>query len=257
MDLLEGLFFVSSLAPLAAAWRANRGTTLTHALAWTTAAWLAWGALQPLVQASGAAPVSLSYLALCLASCAGVAVLGARSPIVGAWNFVLLGLLAVLLLPWAENMLLGTPLLDRLRLVFIVATLAVGVLNYLPTRLAMPALVLAAGCGAELLLLTDGEPGQETRAWLAHVSRLAVPSACWLGWRLVRRRGAATEFDRRWLAFRDRFGLLWGQRLREQFNRAAANAAWPARLHWTGLRGGPATPEMLDTLGAMLKRFGL
>jgi hypothetical protein len=40
----------------------------------------------------------LRYLALCLTGCVGVAVLGARRPGVGAWDFVLLGLLAVLLL---------------------------------------------------------------------------------------------------------------------------------------------------------------
>jgi hypothetical protein len=71
------------------------------------------------------------------------------------------------------------------------------------------------------------------------------------------------EIDRLWLDFRNRFGLVWGQRLREQFNRAALNAGWSVYLAWPGLRrlvlSGPDTsrPEdILRTLLALLKRFG-
>ena len=65
------------------------------------------------------------------------------------------------------------------------------------------------------------------------------------------------ELDRIWLRFRDRYGLLWGQRVREQFNNAAGNAGWPAVLRWRGLRlaKGEVTPEMTRTLKALLKRF--
>ena len=74
----------------------------------------------------------------------------------------------------------------------------------------------------------------------------------------------ASEFDRLWLGFRDRFGLVWGQRLREQFNRSAVHAGWPVTLRWTGLRLRPGTSlprpevqeEILATLRALLKRFG-
>ena len=67
-----------------------------------------------------------------------------------------------------------------------------------------------------------------------------------------------------WLDFRDRFGFVWGQRLRDQFNRAAANAGWPVYLRWRGLRlraGTELPPDdlqtrIVDTLRAMLKRFG-
>ena len=67
------------------AWLANRRTTLRHALCWTVAAWAAWAAT---VAADAAAvpanPDSLRYVALSLTGCAGVAVLGARRPGVGA-----------------------------------------------------------------------------------------------------------------------------------------------------------------------------
>src|SRR5262245_26736618 len=115
MHALETLIYVSGLWPLLRAGRANRATSLQHVLAWTSAAWLAWG-LVPWLE--GEQQQAMRYFALCMSSCVGVAVLGARRPIVGAWNFVLLGLLAVLLLPWLENLVLTTALFDPVRLAF-------------------------------------------------------------------------------------------------------------------------------------------
>ena len=34
------------------------------------------------------------------------------------------------------------------------------------------------------------------------------------------------------VSFRDSWGLMWSQRFREQFNRAAENAGWPITLRW-------------------------
>jgi hypothetical protein len=69
-----------------------------------------------------------------------------------------------------------------------------------------------------------------------------------------------SEFNREWRGFRDRFGLVWSQRLREQFNRAAAHAGWPVHLGWTGLRiTGSVAPDParpLATMRAALARFG-
>jgi hypothetical protein len=89
-----------------------------------------------------------------------------------------------------------------------------------------------------------------------------APWAGWFGWR--RGYAPASEFDRIWLDFRNRFGLVWGQRVREQFNRAAAHAGWPITLYWQGLlrTPGAAMPdpetqdEIVATLRALLKRFG-
>lgn len=255
MHALAGLIYVSSLWPLVRAWRANRATSLQHALAWTSAAWLAWGLL-PWVDHDHRQ--TMRYFALCLSSCVGVAVLGARRPLVQAWNFVLLGLLAVLLLPWLESLVLATQLFNPLRLAFVIGTLLVGVLNYLPTRLALTALLLAAACAAELAILVglEGEGLTTVGSWL-------IPLACWTGLLARPGAGAVTEFDRLWRAFRDRFGVFWAQRLREQFNRTAENAGWPVRLHWGGLRlisrvgvlSSSDPDEMLQSWKAMLKRF--
>jgi hypothetical protein len=264
MHLVHGLIFLSAAYPLSLAWAANRRTTLLHAVAWAFAAWVAWlGAAAFAGAAVGTAQRETArYLALALTGCAGVAVLGARRPGVGAWNFVLLGLLAVMLLPLAEGLLLGGRPLDTLRLVFLGATLAVGVLNYLPTRLALGALLLALGGGWEVAALAGGvasPPGGDVEpGWLC------VGLAPWGTLLGVRRRAARSDFDLLWLEFRDRFGLVWGQRVREQFNNAAAHAGWPVTLYWQGLVLAPgaarpepaARAEMTATLRALLNRFG-
>src|SRR5262249_20953916 len=112
------LFFLTGAFPLVRAWRANRRASPGHALGRAVAAWAAGGGLMRLAAASGPVPglTPARYLALCLTACAGVAVFGARRPGVAAWNFVLLGLLAVLLLPLAEGLVLGAQTLDGLRL---------------------------------------------------------------------------------------------------------------------------------------------
>ncbi len=177
---------------------------------------------------------------------------------------MLLALLGVLLLPLGENAVLGTPLLDPLRLLFAIGTVGVGVLNYLPTRRSLPALLIGAACVAELLVLTVSFE-EATLLVLTRLVNWLLPLAWWLGFLMERRpRAAIAEFDREWLKFRDRFGLMWSQRIREQFNRAAAHADWPVHLRWRGLRKTQcearitnAEQEMImETLRGMLKRFG-
>jgi hypothetical protein len=191
-----------------------------------------------------------------LTGCAGVAVLGARRPGVVAWNFVVLGLLAVLLLPLAEGALLGTPLqLGTVRTLFVGVLLAVTVVNYLPTRLGAGAALLGVGCAVEFIHLgSDTIPAGRT--WVMGCIGLA-PWAAWAG--LWLRGGGRTPLDRLWREFRDRFGLVWGQRLREQFNRAAANAGLGVELGWWGVRTGSnaANSPAYETLAALMKRFGL
>jgi hypothetical protein len=201
-----------------------------------------------------------------LTGCAGVAVLGARRPGVNAWNAVVVALLAVDLLPLAEALLRsGAVQIDLVRLSCLAGTLAVGVLNYLPTRFAPAAVALLFGSTLELAaLLVSSHTAREY-----HLAFEAgwVPLVCtpWLAYAAVGgRAGTTSEFDRLWLDFRNRFGFVWAQRLREQFNRSAANTGWPVVLRWQGLRVLPGNPSpapalqtaMVATLRALLKRFG-
>jgi hypothetical protein len=261
--MIAWLMLLSAAYPLWAAWRANRRTTLVHAVQWGMVAWAAWGAALAAAVWGGPAELMVRYLALSLTGCAGVAVLGARRPGVAAWNFVVVGLLAVLLMPLAE----GLAHLSPPRLLFLGATLAVGLLNYLPTRFAPAVLLLGVGCATEFLTLIVEGAETGVLAGAARAGRFLLAVSPWVALaRAYAGRRPRSEFDRTWLGFRDRFGLLWGQRLREQFNRAAAHAGWPVQLGWRGLRRArdaekaalsvEEQKEMVATLRALLKRFG-
>jgi hypothetical protein len=214
----------------------------------------------------GALLPELHYVALCVTGCAGIAVLGARRPGVGPWNFVVAALLSILLLPFLESWVTGKALhLDAVRAIFLGATLAVGVVNYLPTRLALPAVVLAVEYVCEIGFLfapvhgfsVTGEQPPLLDAWPGLVPWIALVCIGSAG-------PPASEFDRLWLDFRNRFGFWWSQRLREQFNRSAYHSGWPVILRWQGLRLRPGTAlpepavqeELLATLHALMKRFG-
>jgi hypothetical protein len=155
----------------------------------------------------------------------------------------------------------GQPRPETLNTIFMAGVVAVGVLNYLPTRFAPAAVLLAVGCGLETTIWLN--PDQ----WDAEplpAGPVLVGLSPWLvylqaaGWK-----GPPNEFDRLWLRFRNRFGLVWSQRLREQFNRAAANAGWPVVLRWQGLRRQPGTElpdrevqeQIVSGLRALLTRF--
>jgi len=116
-----------------------------------------------------------------------------------------------------------------------------------------------------LLLLTGRPEDPGWRTTWANIDHLVLPLACWMAFFMGRRRwDGVAEFDRLWLQFRDRFGLFWSQRIRDQFNRAAANAGWPVLLRWRGLRKTvrqavlPADLQnvIVETLQEMQKRFG-
>jgi hypothetical protein len=258
MYLLSALLWLTGVFPLMQALRANRPTTLRQPLWWAAAAWLAWtcAAGSPVVWPGQDVRLA-HYLALCLTGCAGVAVLGARRPGVGAWNFVVGGLLAVLLLPVLNG--LGELRLEPVHRLFLLGTLAVSLLNYLPTRLWPAVVLLGAGCILDVAELDRAAPSERAGQLAALVLAGLAPWAAWAS--LSLRHAPRTEFDQVWLAYRDRYGFVWGQRMREQFNRAAYHAGWPVVLRWTRLHTGtsegvPDAAALTATLRAVLKRFG-
>jgi hypothetical protein len=243
MDQLGAGLLLTGLYPLYRAWRAVRQTTLRHAMLWALAAWLAW------IVAWAVGGVGWRYFALSLAGCAGVAVLGARRPGAAAWNFAVAGLLLVLALPYLRG--LGELRLEAANLGLLGVVLAVCVANYLPTRGGLAALLFGVSCGVELGVLGEAVKVEEGVMPLM----LAVVPWLWLA-RLRRARGDSSEADRLWRAFRDAFGFLWAQRIRDQFNRAAGNAGLAVQMGRDGLRGDPAGGERaLQLLRSVLRRF--
>jgi hypothetical protein len=260
------LLLVSDLFPLARAWRANRNRSLSHTIAWATLACLGWTVVSvSLVTGDPVRAQRWIYLALCLTGCAGVAVLGARRPTVAAWNLVVAAMLGVNLLPLLESLLKGTSLhVDGVRAVCVAATVAVGMLNYVPTLFAPASILLLLGCGISLRMVISVELVAYDSDKLA-VALVLLGFVPWTAWLCVRGvPPALSAFDHRWLDFRNRYGFVWAQRLRDQFNRSAANSSWPVILRWQGLRikTGTEMPqdevqsEILATLQALMKRFG-
>jgi hypothetical protein len=259
MTTVCAVLWLAGLYPLGLAGRANRNTSLLHAVGWTLAAWLAWGLLHGM---SAAAVEPARYVALALTGAAGVAALGARRPHVLAWDVVVGGLVAVMLLPLVEALVIGTDSGGPLRVFFLSATVAVGLLNYLPTRSAPAVLLLATAMAGELVsLFAPAVLADRGIGPFFDLLVLLAPWGLWACWRGQRR--DRSDFDRAWLDFRDRFGLFWAQRVREQFNHAAANAGWPVFLSWRGLHGtapgqrmSPAEQDaMLETFRKATQRF--
>lgn len=243
------IVWIAGLWPWLIAWRANRAWSLFHALHWSLLAWLSWGYAICVEDGPEA-----TLIALCMTGAAGVAVLGARRPHLLAWNFVVLGLLGVMLLPMVEAWLLGVSSLDGLRRVFLFATLAISVVNYVPTRLGLGALSFGVGCG---LLLYESVAGNPEFRGAAQMAVLLAPLLAWLPLELG---AASSPLDRTWRAFRDRYGLVWGQRVREQFNASAKHRCWPIVLTWRGFVeseavGDETRLEIAATLEGLLRRF--
>jgi hypothetical protein len=246
MRLISGLALLAGFYPMACAISAKRRTTLRHALAWASVAWAAWtiAALFP-------GNVVAGYIALVLSACAGIAVLGARRPGVGAWNFVVGGLLAVLLLPVASG--LGAPRLEAPHLIFPGAILLVVVINYVPTTEVVAALLAGAALAMEFARVA----GVAVPEAVLHAGRLFLALSPWIALWELRRMRPRRDVDRMWLAFRDSYGILWAHRVREQFNRSTASSGREERLGWNGLLPPSESGEQaVITLSALLKRFG-
>jgi hypothetical protein len=241
---VEQVAVASVILPWASAWRANAGWTIRHALAWAAAAWLGWltFAVWP--------GRETAWAAVTLTAGAGIAVLGTRRPVVYVWHFLVASLMVVLWLGQAEGLLDGSGLkIGPFRLIFVGTLLAVGLGNYLPTRFGASAVAL--GVAVTALIHSEAlwpKVAGPAPAWPA----LTAAGASWAAW-LIGLRPAGGE----WPAFRDRYGVVWAVRLREQFDAAAENRGWPVRLRWRGLTadGGPHDAAWHHALQALMKRF--
>jgi hypothetical protein len=263
------LFFLAGFYPFLYAFRANRRWTILQAIFWALFAWIYWTMIffyPPLESEPSQYQYLLHrYMALGLTGCASMAVLGARRPGAAAWNLVILGLFTVMMFLWLESRWAPDDLiLRRVRTVFVASTIGIGVLNYLPTRLAPAAVLLGLGCGLEIFIVAGPQSLSVDFGTADPLARLMLAFVPWIAYVRMRWRPAPqSEFDQVWLDFRDRFGLVWAQRLREQFNASAAHADWSVVLRWAGLRIIPGTrpPDaqeqqaMLDNLRALMKRF--
>jgi hypothetical protein len=149
---------------------------------------------------------------------------------------------------------------------FLWILIALTPINFVPTRFWLPALLLAAGqaiaLGVYLPLLRRELIAETSAAGLALASMALV-----VAWLVSRRTRMGTNaYDRLWLDFRDRFGLLWSLRVQERVNALAKQENWPLELAWRGFcdskTGEPLAaidaaiePTLRTSLKGLLRRF--
>jgi len=251
-----------------------RGTTLTAPTLWWIAAATAIAAVEAMLATQHADPTTLSaslwrYTAAVGTFCPLTAILGAKRPQDRGWQWVVASLWLVLLVPVAQA--IASPGGTQLELFgawrwLLWGFIAMGLLNYLPTRFALSALFVAAG---QVILLSAPTGIAQN---LSPTTRIAAATAlfltaCGLA-SLSRFRAPPSTLPQttRWLAFRDAWGAFWALRVLQRVNQTAELSDWPVRLQWNGFvsteaAAPPATlappieaalDQSLDTL---LRRF--
>ncbi|HEY1785865.1 MAG TPA: hypothetical protein VGG30_09965 [Pirellulales bacterium] len=258
---------------IALLWRARKvvaQTTLSAAWCWALASWVAVVGASLACQWAGGGPEegdwcrALQFAAAMSTVCPAMALAGAKRPQHVAWQWVVLSLWVVLALPAAQWLLFGAqPSLHTARRWFLLVLLVPGVINYLPTRHWLAALLFAAG---QAMLLAPYLPGgnlaDDDSPLPAVVLIVAAMAVAQLPGRA---RPTEDPLDCLWRRFCNWYGLVWGLRVAERFNAAAAANNWPVRLTWQGFRSpaGNAPPALsdaerkaiADNLASWLRRF--
>ena len=250
--------------------RALAETTLVSAASWSAAATAAIAGVE-LARAAFTLPdawlTPLRFCAAALSFCPLVAVLGAKRPQHLAWNLVVVSLwgvvslsaLTALVMQRGDRFILGDA---RAWLLWVL--ILMGLINYLPTRNWLAALLLALG---QVILFAPHLPLLRG-TWLADLP--AAPSLALfvlaialtvtrLDSNASNKRTGKDSFDRLWLDFRDLFGLLWALRLQERVNAASTAAKWEVELQWSGFEGN-VIPEqhrepLRQAMTGLLRRF--
>jgi hypothetical protein len=251
-----------------------RGATLTAPTLWWIAAAAAIAAVEAMLayQQVDAATLQASlwrYAAAVGTFCPLTAVLGAKRPQDRGWQWVVASLWLVLLVPVAQA--IASPGGTQLELFgawrcLLGGFIAMGLLNYLPTRFALSALLVAVG----QVILLSGPTGIAQS--LSPTTRIAAATALFLAAcglaPLSRFRASPSTLPQtaRWLAFRDAWGAFWALRILQRVNQTAELSHWPVRLQWSGLvsTDGTAPPTTLappieaalnQSLDTLLRRF--
>ena len=257
--------------------RRLRGTTLTAPALWAVASLAAIGLVEACLAWRGAAvePLMASlwrYAAAVSTFCPVMAVLGAKRPQDGAWQWVVLSLWIILLVPAVQAMAANSG--DRLELfgawrILIGGLVAIGLLNYLPTKHAAAAILLAIG---QTLLVAPFFGVADSLAW-RRVGMMGILGAAALVLESSRRRARFTsgnaepfafdQLNERWFALRDGWGAFWGLRILQRVNQSAELGRWPMRLAWWDGFSTPASatdsnelaPQTQQTFDSLLWRF--
>jgi hypothetical protein len=239
---------------------ALRCKTLLGAWSWAVASLVALAGVELANPSLWSAPLRFAAAALVL--CPTIAVLGAKRPQHLAWHWIVLSLWVVLCIPAANAALFhagGAVELHVAQGTFLWLLILLGLANYLPTRYAAAAMLIAAG---QLFLFSPHLP--LVRAELTpHATTIGITLVA-VGLALsplaLRKPVATSSLDAVWRDFRDHFGAFWAVRVMVRLNTAAEMNRWPIRLHWSGFAPRSAVDPQLEKvvrrcLNSMLRRF--
>lgn len=195
------------------------------------------------------------YSAAALVIAPTLAQLGAKRPQNAAWQFIVLTLVGILLLPVFQGWAYGDeqPHVHGLFRWLLVVHVFVGVGNYLFTRYAPAALLF--GCGqlaliAEYLPLGNFPPSPARELLGLGAIALAILAAFGLT-RVGAKIGPRLGIDRLWQDFRNAFGAVWTLRIAERLNAEARQHRWPVEFAWAGVVAVAAEPGTSSDLARL------
>jgi hypothetical protein len=179
----------------------------------------------------------LRYAAAAFVIVPTLAQLGAKSPQNGAWQFIVVTLVVVLMLPVVQGWAYGdeSPIVHLLFRWLLVAHVFLGVGNYLFTRFATSAILMGAG---QVALIAEylpfySQPASSQRELLGLGCLVAaVGFACAV---VQFRSRTERSLERLWGDFRDAFGAVWSLRIAERLNASARLHRWPVEFSWDGI----------------------
>lgn len=248
-------------------------TTLRYPLAW---AMLATADLACLIWTlspgnSTLSPLQKSALQFAVAAmtfCPLMSVLGAKRPQEVGWNWVVFTLWIIVVWPAAQAVML--PQGTRLELflawkLFVLGLIGLGLLNYLPTKNAIPAILTAYGQYMlldpylfewQLVPISD---------WVPEMSVLCFFSAAVIAG-IRKPYGTLPEDDlasssQEWLRFRDAYGAFWALRFLGRLIQTAELQGWSFQPTWSGFIAGEKAPiqkqleELEQAMDGFLRRF--
>jgi hypothetical protein len=264
--------------------RRARGTTLAAPAAWAIVAAAVFAAVEAMLAVrgewEGTLGASLMRYAAATGSCCPImAVLGAKRPQDRGWQWVVLSLWIVLLVPAGQAWAAGAgegfepALIWQALITFLIA---IVLMNYGPTRHVAAATVFIAGQLGLLApyLMRDHVSAVDATAFRLGGLVFILLAAAGALWPAFTQRfqgvprtapNSLARFQQRWLSFRDAWGAFWGLRVLHRINESAELSGWPVRLQWTGfVAADEAAPAEIDdrvagqieqTMDSLLRRF--
>ena len=247
-------------------------TTLRFPLIWALIATadlacLAWTAYSDSIAFSPILKSAMQFAVGALTFCPLMGVLGAKRPQEAGWNWVVLSLWIILVWPAVQAVML--PQGNRLELFlawkfFVLGLIVLGLLNYLPTRHALSAILAAVGQYVILdAYLLDLELISPT--WVPPVSAGCFLLAAILAARLRPTKDTTKlglqEYNKQWLHFRDAYGAFWALRFLGRLMQSAELQKWTFQPTWSGFVAGEEEPsakelqELEQAMDGFLRRF--